>query len=60
MIMTDLGEGMAELGQHIAKLMDALTKARQSNNPLVHQVAPRKGAMEGGHNSNSTQSPKFP
>ena len=29
----DLGEGMAELGQQIAKLMAAWTKARQGNNP---------------------------
>ena len=38
------GEGMAELGLQIAKLMAVLTKAGQGNSP---QVAPRKGPREG-------------
>ena len=44
-VMTDPGEEMAELGQQIAKLMVCLTKAGQGNLPLVHQVAPGKGAI---------------
>ena len=32
-VATDLGEGMAELGHQIAKLMAALTKAGECNNP---------------------------
>ena len=43
MVATDSVEGMAELGQQIAKLMAALTKAGQGYSPLVCQVAQRKG-----------------
>ena len=40
MVATDSGEGMAELGQQIAKLMATLTKAGLGKAPLMHQVPP--------------------
>ena len=44
-VATDLGEGMVELGQQIARLMAALTKARQGSNPSSAQSSP----LERGH-----------
>ena len=39
-VATDLGEGMAELEQQVAKLMAALTKAGQSSNPSSVSSSP--------------------
>ena len=47
MVVTALGEGMVELEQQIAKLMAALTKAKQGNSPSSAPNSPKKGAMEG-------------
>ena len=46
MVMTDPGEGTAELGQQIAKLMAALTQAGQGNGPSSAPGSPRKGVMD--------------
>ena len=46
-VATDSGEGMAELGQQIAKLMAALTKAGHGNSPSSAPSGPRKGVTEG-------------
>ena len=47
-IATDPGEGMAELGQQIAKLMATMTKAGQGSNPsLVCQVVLGREAVGG-------------
>ena len=42
MVSTDLGEGIAKLGQQIAKLMATLTKVRQGNNPSHVQSSPQE------------------
>ena len=39
-IATDSGKGMAELGQQIARLMAALTKAGQGSNPSSAPSSP--------------------
>ena len=44
-VATDPREGMAELEQQTAKLMTALTKAGQGNNPSSAQVAPVREAV---------------
>ena len=44
---TDLGEGMVELGQEIAKLMAALTKAGQGSNPSSMPSSPQVRPWEG-------------
>ena len=45
-VATDLGEGVAELGQQIAMLMAALNKAGQGSNPSSSPSSP----WERGHN----------
>ena len=46
-VATDPGDGMAELGQQIAKLMPALTKAGQGNNPSSAPSSLHKRPWEG-------------
>ena len=46
-VATDLGEGMAQLGQQIGELMSTLTKAGQGNSPLNVPSSPRRGVAEG-------------
>ena len=46
-VVTDSGEGMAELGQQIAKLMATLTKVGQGNSPSNMPSIPGCGVMEG-------------
>ena len=46
-VATDPGEGMAELGQQIAKLMAAWPRLDRTAIPLVCQVAPGREAMGG-------------
>ena len=41
-VVTDSGERTTELGQQIAKLMDALTKARQGSSPASVPRSPRE------------------
>ena len=56
MVMTDLGEGMAELGQQIAKLMAAVTKAEQGNSPSSMLSSPQERVHGRGFNGSSTPS----
>ena len=42
MVTTDLGKGMAELGQQIAKLMATLTKVGQGSNPSSAPTSPQE------------------
>ena len=57
-VATDLGEGMAELGQQIARLMAALTKAGQGSNP---SSAPRSSQRTGhGRSLNGSSIPSCP
>ena len=55
-VTTDPGEGIAELGQQIVKLMAALNKAGQGSNPSSVQVSPRREAMGGDANGSCTLS----
>ena len=41
-VATDSGEGMVELGQQIARLMAAKTKAGQGSNPSSAPSSPRE------------------
>ena len=52
-VATDLGEGMTELGQQIAKLMVDLTKAGQGNNPSRTPGSPLERGHGRGHNGNN-------
>ena len=54
MVMTDLGEGMAEFGQQIAKLMATLTKAGQGNNPSSVPSSPQERGHRRGCSSSNT------
>ena len=54
--VTDLGEGTAELGQQIAKLIATLTKAGQGNSPLSMPSSPQERGCRMGHNGSSTPS----
>ena len=47
-VTTELGEGMAEPGQQIAKLMAALTQTGQGSTPSRSWVVPRNVAIDGG------------
>ena len=51
---TDLGEGMAELGHQIARLMAALTKAGQGSNPSSMPSSPEERGCGRGHNGSNT------
>ena len=53
-VTTDSGEGTAELGQQIARLLIALTKAGQSSNPSSAPSSPRERGHGRGCNANST------
>ena len=46
-VRTNSGEGMAELGHQIAKLMAALTKAGKGNSPSSVPSSPWERVMEG-------------
>ena len=46
-VATDQGEGTAALGQQMAKLMTALTKAGQGNNPSSSPEALEERSWEG-------------
>ena len=56
MVTTDLGEGTAELGQQSAKLMAALTKVGQGNNPSSAPSSPQERGCGRGCNGSSTPS----
>ena len=47
-VATDLGEGVAELGQQIVRLMAALTKARQGSNPSSTPRSPQENGFGRG------------
>ena len=53
-VATNSGEGMVELGQQIARLMAALTKAGQGSNPSSAPSSPQKRGHGRGHNGSST------
>ena len=53
-VATDSGEVMAELGQQIAKLMAALTKAGQGSNPSCAPSIPQERGCGRGHSGSST------
>ena len=53
-VATDLGEGMAELGQQIARLMAALAKAGQVNNPSSALSSPWERGCGRGWNGSIT------
>ena len=53
-VATDSGEGLMELGQQIARLMSALTKAGQGGNPSSTPSSPWDRGHGKGHNGNST------
>ena len=55
-VTTDSGEGTAELGQQIAKLMATLTKVGQDNNPCSAPSSPLERGCGRGHNGRSTPS----
>ena len=54
MVTTDSQEGMADLGQQIAKLIASLTKAGQGNSPSSVPSSPQERGHRRGHNSSST------
>ena len=59
-ITTDPGEGITELGQHIAKLMAALTKVGQGSSPASAPNSPRERGCGRGWADRSTPScPSF-
>ena len=53
-VATDSGEGMMKLGQQIARIMTALTKAGQSGNPSSTLSSLWERGHERGHNGSST------
>ena len=53
-VATDVGEGMAELGQKIAKLMAALTRAGQGKSPSSAPSRSRERGHERGCNGCGT------
>ena len=55
-VVSDLGEGMAELGQQIAKLMAVLTKAGQGSNPSSAPRIPQKRGCGRGLSDSNTPS----
>ena len=57
-VATDPGEGKAELGQQIAKLMAALTKAGQGSNSSIGPSSPQeRGCRRECNDSNTLSSP---
>ena len=56
MVATDLREGMAELGQQIAKIKVALNKASQGNSPSSALSSPWKRGHKRGHNGSNIPS----
>ena len=53
-VATDSREGATELGQQIAKLMAALTKAGHSSNPASAPSSPRERGHGRGHADRTT------
>ena len=59
-VATDLGEGTAELGQQIAKLMATLTKVGQGNNLSSSPSSPWERCHRRGYNGSSTPVAQIP
>ena len=59
-VATNLGEGMAKVGQQVAKLMVSLTQTRQGSSPSNAPGSPWNGAMDGGRVGGHPQVPKLP
>ena len=59
-VATDFGEGMAELGQQSAKLMAALTKVGQGNNPSCAPSSPWERGHGRGHYGSNIPIAKLP